>query len=68
MLWFISFNRFIVDKNNIVIVDVGINHTEKGIVGDVNYENVLSSVKYITPVPGCIGPFNDSNLNGTFSE
>lgn len=43
-------------KKNVIIVDVGINHTEKGIVGDVNYDDVLSSVKYITPVPGCIGP------------
>lgn len=43
-------------KKDSVIVDVGINHTEKGIVGDVNYNDVLSSVKYITPVPGCIGP------------
>jgi methylenetetrahydrofolate dehydrogenase (NADP+)/methenyltetrahydrofolate cyclohydrolase len=43
-------------KKDVIIVDVGINHTEKGIVGDVNYDDVLSSVKYITPVPGCIGP------------
>ena len=43
-------------KKDTIIVDVGINHTEKGIVGDVNYDDVLSSVKYITPVPGCIGP------------
>lgn len=43
-------------KKDVVIIDVGINHTEKGIVGDVNYDNVLSKVKYITPVPGCIGP------------
>jgi methylenetetrahydrofolate dehydrogenase (NADP+)/methenyltetrahydrofolate cyclohydrolase len=43
-------------KKDVIIIDVGINHTEKGIVGDVNYDNVLSKVKYITPVPGCIGP------------
>ena len=43
-------------KKDVIIVDVGINHTEKGIVGDVNYDDVLSNVKYITPVPGCIGP------------
>jgi len=39
-----------------IIIDVGINHTDSGIVGDVNYNDVLSKVKYITPVPGCIGP------------
>ncbi len=38
------------------MIDVGINHTEKGIVGDINYDDVLSKVKYITPVPRCIGP------------
>lgn len=43
-------------KQDSIIIDVGINHTGKDIVGDVNYEDVLSSVKYITPVPGCIGP------------
>ena len=43
-------------KKDVIIIDVGINHTEKGIVGDVNYNDVLSKVKYITPVPGCVGP------------
>ena len=43
-------------KKDSIIIDVGINHTPSGIVGDVNYDDVLSKVKYITPVPGCIGP------------
>ena len=43
-------------KDDSIIIDVGINHTPSGIVGDVNYNDVLSKVKYITPVPGCIGP------------
>ena len=43
-------------KEDVIIIDVGINHTDSGIVGDVNYNDVLSKVKYITPVPGCIGP------------
>ena len=43
-------------KEDSIIIDVGINHTPSGIVGDVNYNDVLSKVKYITPVPGCIGP------------
>ena len=43
-------------KKDVIIIDVGINHTEKGIVGDVNYNDVLPKVKYITPVPGCVGP------------
>ena len=43
-------------KDDSIIIDVGINHTPSGIVGDVNYDDVSSKVKYITPVPGCIGP------------
>ena len=43
-------------QKNSIIIDIGINHTDSGIVGDVNYKDVLSKVKYITPVPGCIGP------------
>ena len=43
-------------KKDVIIIDVGINHTENGIVGDINYDDILSKVKYITPVPGCIGP------------
>jgi len=49
-------------KKDVIIIDVGINHTEKGIVGDVNYNDVLSKVKYITPVPGCVGPLTISIL------
>lgn len=49
-------------KKDVIIIDVGINHTEKGIVGDVNYDDVLSKVKYITPVPGCVGPLTISIL------
>lgn len=43
-------------KKDVIVIDVGINHTEKGIIGDVNYNDVYTKVKYITPVPGCIGP------------
>ena len=43
-------------KQDSIIIDVGINHIPSGIVGDVNYDDVSSKVKYITPVPGCIGP------------
>ena len=43
-------------KEDTTIIDVGINSTERGIVGDVNYDDVYTKVKHITPVPGCIGP------------
>ncbi|MFP4135745.1 MAG: bifunctional 5,10-methylenetetrahydrofolate dehydrogenase/5,10-methenyltetrahydrofolate cyclohydrolase [Candidatus Acetothermia bacterium] len=39
-----------------VVVDVGINSTEDGITGDVDYESVKDKASYITPVPGGVGP------------
>lgn len=44
-------------KNDAIVIDVGINRINGNkIVGDVDFENVKSKVKYITPVPGGIGP------------
>lgn len=38
------------------IIDVGIIPTDKGITGDVSFDEVTEIVKYITPVPGGVGP------------
>jgi len=43
-------------KENSVIVDVGINKTTKGLVGDFKHDEVESIVSAITPVPGGVGP------------
>ena len=43
-------------KNDSIIIDVGINKTEKGIVGDVDFEQVSKKAKALTPVPGGVGP------------
>ena len=43
-------------KDGAVIIDVGINRTETGIVGDVDFEEVKKKTSYITPVPGGVGP------------
>ena len=43
-------------KKNTIVIDVGINKTEKGIVGDVAFEEVSKVAKAITPVPGGVGP------------
>lgn len=44
-------------KPNAIVIDVGINRIGGNkIVGDVDFENVKSKVKYITPIPGGIGP------------
>ena len=38
------------------MIDVGINKTEKGIVGDVSFDEVSKNAKALTPVPGGVGP------------
>lgn len=43
-------------KKNAIVIDVGINRDKNGkLCGDVDLENVLDLVKYITPVPKGIG-------------
>ena len=43
-------------KKGTIVIDVGINKTDKGIVGDVDFDEVSKSAKAITPVPGGVGP------------
>ena len=43
-------------KKDSIIIDVGINKTEKGIVGDVDFEQVSKKAKALTPGPGGVGP------------
>ena len=43
-------------KKNAIIIDVGINKTDTGIVGDVDFEEVSKVARAITPVPGGVGP------------
>ena len=43
-------------KPGAVVIDVGINRTEKGLVGDVDYASVAEVAGAITPVPGGVGP------------
>ncbi|MDC0469543.1 bifunctional methylenetetrahydrofolate dehydrogenase/methenyltetrahydrofolate cyclohydrolase [Candidatus Pelagibacter sp.] len=43
-------------KEGTIVIDVGINKTEKGIVGDVNFDEVSKVAKALTPVPGGVGP------------
>ncbi len=39
-----------------VVIDAGINWTDSGMVGDVDFENVREKASMITPVPGGVGP------------
>jgi methylenetetrahydrofolate dehydrogenase (NADP+)/methenyltetrahydrofolate cyclohydrolase len=43
-------------KKGAVIIDVGINRTPSGLVGDVDFEAVKEIAGHITPVPGGVGP------------
>ena len=43
-------------KKGAIVIDVGINKTEEGIVGDVDFDEVSKFAKAITPVPGGVGP------------
>tara|TARA_Y100001936_G_scaffold105110_1_gene103300 strand:- start:1793 stop:2638 length:846 start_codon:yes stop_codon:yes gene_type:complete len=43
-------------KQGSIVIDVGINKTNEGIVGDVDFDEVSKIAKAITPVPGGVGP------------
>jgi len=43
-------------KKDAIVIDVGINKTDKGICGDVDFNSVKDTAGFITPVPGGVGP------------
>ena len=43
-------------KEGAVVIDIGLNSTPEGIVGDVDFERVKEKASWITPVPGGVGP------------
>ncbi len=49
-------------KPGAVVIDVGINRTETGLVGDVDFEAVKEVASQITPVPGGVGPLTITML------
>lgn len=49
-------------KPGAAVVDVGINRTPTGLVGDVDFEAVLEVAGYLTPVPGGVGPLTVTML------
>ena len=48
-------------REGAVVVDVGINRTEEGLVGDVSHD-VRERASLITPVPGGVGPMTIASL------
>jgi methylenetetrahydrofolate dehydrogenase (NADP+)/methenyltetrahydrofolate cyclohydrolase len=49
-------------KPGAVVVDVGINRTDEGVVGDVDFAAVREVAAAITPVPGGVGPLTVAML------
>jgi len=49
-------------KPGAVVIDVGINRGDSGLVGDVEFEGVSGVASAITPVPGGVGPMTRAML------
>jgi methylenetetrahydrofolate dehydrogenase (NADP+)/methenyltetrahydrofolate cyclohydrolase len=49
-------------KPGAVVIDVGINRVEEGLVGDVDFDGVKEKAAAITPVPGGVGPMTIAML------
>jgi methylenetetrahydrofolate dehydrogenase (NADP+)/methenyltetrahydrofolate cyclohydrolase len=49
-------------KPGAAVIDVGMNRTEDGLRGDVNFEAAASRAGLITPVPGGVGPMTIAML------
>ncbi len=49
-------------KAGAVVIDVGINRTDEGMVGDVDFDAVAGKCSAITPVPGGVGPMTRAML------
>ena len=49
-------------QDGAVVIDVGTNRTEDGLVGDVDFEAAAERARLITPVPGGVGPMTIAML------
>ena len=49
-------------KPGAVVIDVGINRLDQGLVGDVDFESAKAVAGSITPVPGGVGPMTITML------
>ena len=49
-------------REGAVVVDVGINRTDEGLVGDCDFEGLKGKVHAMTPVPGGVGPMTIAQL------
>ena len=49
-------------KPGAAVIDVGINRTDEGLVGDVDFDSVREVAGHLTPVPGGVGPLTRAML------
>ena len=49
-------------KPGAVVIDVGVNRLEEGLVGDVDFDAAKGVAGYLTPVPGGVGPMTITML------
>jgi methylenetetrahydrofolate dehydrogenase (NADP+)/methenyltetrahydrofolate cyclohydrolase len=49
-------------KPGATVIDVGINRTDAGLVGDVDFDSAVEVAGLITPVPGGVGPMTIAML------
>ena len=49
-------------KVGVVVIDVGVNRTDDGLCGDVDFESIKKKAAAITPVPGGVGPMTVASL------
>jgi methylenetetrahydrofolate dehydrogenase (NADP+)/methenyltetrahydrofolate cyclohydrolase len=49
-------------RDGAVVIDVGINRTDAGLVGDVEFASAAERARLITPVPGGVGPMTIAML------
>jgi methylenetetrahydrofolate dehydrogenase (NADP+)/methenyltetrahydrofolate cyclohydrolase len=49
-------------REGAVVIDVGTNRTDDGLVGDADFDSVRQKARAITPVPGGVGPMTRAML------
>jgi methylenetetrahydrofolate dehydrogenase (NADP+) / methenyltetrahydrofolate cyclohydrolase len=49
-------------RDGAVVIDVGTNRTDEGLVGDVDFDAAREKARAITPVPGGVGPMTRAML------
>ncbi len=49
-------------KDGATVIDVGMNHIDGKLRGDVDFEQVKKKASHITPVPGGVGPMTRAML------